>query len=313
MELEPECSSGPTLDVGLGCPRPFVGDQTMVQRIHPSAVIDPQANLASDVEIGPFCDIEAGVTIGSGSRLGARVSVKEGTQLGERNEVFEGVVLGGRPQHLQANGDFGPLLIGQGNTIRENVTIHRGLKHDSSTKLGDGNLVMVNAHIAHDCQVGNHTIIANNVMMAGHVSIDDYAYLSGAVGIHQFCRVGSYAMVGGQAHIKQDVPPFVTVDGQSSRIVGLNLIGLKRRGFDKDAILQLKAAYRVIYRQGLTWNEVLSTLERDFTTGPASTLYGFLSGGKRGFISERRTPAAATVQVPQLKTVPEAVDQRRVG
>jgi UDP-N-acetylglucosamine acyltransferase len=285
----------------------------MVPRIHPSAVIDPRARLASDVTIGPFCHVETDTTLGSGTRLGARVSVQQGTHLGAGNEVFDGAILGGRPQHLQADNEFGPLVIGDGNTLRENVTIHRGLKSDSATKLGDGNLVMVNAHIAHDCQIGSHTIIANNVMLAGHVSIDDFAYLSGAVGIHQFCRIGAYAMVGGQSHISQDVPPFVTVDGKSSRVVGLNLIGLKRRGFDRDAILQLKAAYRVIYRQGLTWNEVLSTLKREFTTGPASCLYAFLCRGQRGFISERRTPAAATLQVPQLKAVPDDADQRKVG
>ncbi len=285
----------------------------MVHRIHPSAVVDPRAELGSDVEIGPFCVVEAGVTIGSRSSLAARVSVKSGTTLGEENDVFEGVVLGGRPQHLQAHNELGPLEIGRGNTIRENVTIHRGLNGESRTRIGDGNLLMVNAHVAHDCQVGNHTIIANNVLMAGHVLIEDYAYLSGAVGIHQFCRVGAYAMVGGQAHVKQDVPPFVTVDGHASRIVGLNLIGLRRRGFDTAAILQLKAAYRVIYRQGLTWNEVLATLERDFKTGPACEFLKFLVGGTRGFISERRTPAAATVPVPQLKAVPETDDQRKAG
>ncbi len=285
----------------------------MVPRIHPTAVVDPQARLASDVVIGPFCHVEADVTIAAGTRLGARVSIKEGTRLGERNEVCDGAVLGGRPQHLQANGPLGPLSIGQGNTIRENVTIHRGLTEDSVTKLGDGNLVMVNAHIAHDCQIGNQTIIANNVMLAGHVTVEDFAYLSGAVGIHQFCRVGRYAMVGGQAHVTQDVPPFVTVDGNTSRIVGLNLIGLKRRGFDRDAILQLKAAYRVIYRQGLTWNEVLSTLKQEFPTGPASCLYEFLAVGQRGFISERRTPAAATVPVPHLQSVPDKSSHRKVG
>ena len=131
---------------------------------------------------------------------------------------------------------------------------------------------MVNAHVAHDCRVGSHTIITNNVMLAGHVTVGDYAYLSGGVGVHQFCRIGSHCMVGGQSHINKDVPPYVTVDGLSTRVVGLNVIGLKRRGFTPDEILQLKQAYRIIYRQGLTWEQVLETLSATFTVGAGSRL-----------------------------------------
>ena len=214
----------------------------MGSRIHSTAVIDPQATIGCDVSIGPFCIIEAGAVIGDGCRLAAHVVVKKGTTLGVCNEVDEYVVLGGRPQHIARHTCWGQVRIGARNMIREHVTVHGAMSADSVTVIGDENLLMVNAHVAHDCQVGNHTIITNNVMLAGHVTVGDYAYLSGGVGVHQFCRIGSHCMVGGQAHINKDVPPYVTVDGVSTRVVGLNLIGLRRRGFTAEQILELKQA-----------------------------------------------------------------------
>ncbi len=206
----------------------------------------------------------------------------------------------------------GRLIIGHSNNIRENVTMHAALKEQDSTIVGDHNLVMVNAHIAHDCQVGNHTILANNVMLAGHVTVADFAYLSGAVGVHQFCRIGAHCMVGGQARVIKDIPPYVTVDGHSTRVCGLNLIGLRRRGFTHDDIKQLKAAYRTIFRQGLTWVEVLETLERQFPTGPAAAFHEFFAGGRRGFTLERRTPPGATVPLYEpADTSP--VSLRKIG
>lgn len=263
--------------------------------IHPFALVSPDAEIADNVQIGPFCVVESGVTIGEGCVLAARVSVKEGTRIGPQNTIHEGAVLGGRPQHLKASVALGDLDIGSGNTIRENVTIHRGLRPGENTTIGDDNLIMVNAHIAHDCHIGNKAILANNVMLAGHVVIGDRAYLSGAAGVHQFCRIGQCAMVGGQAHINQDVPPFVTVDGQSSTIVGLNIIGLRRAGFTAEDILQLKQAYRLIYRGGHTWTETLRVLAETFTSGPAAEFLPFLSAGKRGFTRERRAPRSAAV------------------
>lgn len=228
------------------------------------------------------------MSIGDDCQLAHRVVVKRGTLLGAENVIHEGAVIGGVPQHLRAGSNLGELHIGDRNTIRENVTIHRSVVPGEATRVGSGNLIMVNAHIAHDCQIGNQTIIANNVMLAGHITVRDYAYLSGAVGVHQFCRIGQYAIVGGQAHIKQDVPPYVTVDGRSSLIVGLNLIGLHRHAFSPDDIAQLKAAYRLIYRSGLNWTQMLQALERQFVHGPAAEFHAFLSGGQRGFIQERR-------------------------
>lgn len=266
-------------------------------RIHPSAIVSPGASIAASVRIGPLSVVEPDVVIGEGCILESHVVIKSGTTLGSDNHVFEGTVLGGLPQHVHVPDDPGRVVIGSRNTLRENVTVHRALQPDHATVIGDDNLLMVNAHVAHDCHLGDHTIVTNNAMLAGHVTVEDRAYLSGAAAVHQFCRIGTLAMVGGQAHMVQDVPPFVTVDGLSSLVVGLNQIGLRRAGFDLAAVRQLKAAYRLIYRSGLTWTEVLRRLKSDFAEGPAARFYAFLSTTTRGIVSERRGPAGATIKI----------------
>ena len=264
---------------------------------HPSAVISPIATIGNDVQIGPFCVVEPGVTIGDGCRLASRVVVKRETTLGPNNLVFEGAVLGGLPQHVNVPESPGRLVIGCGNTIRENVTIHRALEEDDATIIGDNNTLMVNVHIAHDCRLGNNTIFANNAMLAGHVAVGDRAYLSGAAAVHQFCRIGPLAMVGGQSHINKDVPPYVTIDGLSSYVVGLNQIGLRRAGYSSEDVRQLKEAYRVIYRSGLSWNEILARLQKDYARGPAAQFYQFLATTTRGITPERRLPPGATIKL----------------
>jgi UDP-N-acetylglucosamine acyltransferase len=265
--------------------------------IHPSAFVSPSAQIGSDVQIGAFCAIDASVTIGSGSVIESRVTLKEGTVLGTNNHVFEGAVIGGLPQHVHVPEKPGRVLIGANNTIRENVTIHRALASDHATIIGDHCLMMVNSHVAHDCHLGNNVIMANNAMLAGHVHVDDRAYISGAAGVHQFCRVGTLAMVGGQAHLVQDVPPYVTVDGLSSLVVGLNKIGLRRAGYNQSAIQELMRAYRIIYRSGLPWAEILEQLRTQFPTGAAAMFYEFLSTTARGIVSERRAPPGATIKL----------------
>jgi UDP-N-acetylglucosamine acyltransferase len=277
--------------------------------IHPLAIVDPSAHIASDVQIGPFCIIEAGVTVGPGCVLESRAILKEGTTLGPNNHVFEGAILGGLPQHVHIPEKPGCVVVGANNTIRENVTIHRALAPDHATVVGNHCLLMVNCHVAHDCHLGNNVIVTNNAMLAGHVRVDDRAYISGATGIHQFCRVGTLAMVGGQAHLVQDVPPYVTVDGLSSLVVGLNKIGLRRAGYNSTTIQEIMAAYRLIYRSGLRWAEVLEQLRTHFPTGPAALFYEFLSTTARGIISERRAPPGATIK---LRDTIEAEPEVRV-
>jgi UDP-N-acetylglucosamine acyltransferase len=287
-------------------------DKVSSVSIHPLAVISPLAEIAPGAKIGPYCVIEPNVVIGPDCILENHVVVKQWTTLGPRNRVFDGAVLGGLPQHVHVPEQPGKLTIGAGNTIREHVTIHRALDEHRSTVIGDNCLLMVNAHVAHDCRIGDNVILTNNVMLAGHITVGDRAYLSGAAGVHQFCRVGALAMVGGQAHISQDVPPFVTVDGLSSLVVGLNQVGLRRAGYDPAKIRQLKEAYRVIYRSGLMWKEILEILRTQYVYGPAAAFYEFLSTTKRGIVSERRMPPGATLKIqPREAEEDEALPQRR--
>lgn len=266
-------------------------------KIHPLAVVNPHAQLGQDVEVGPFCVIEADTVIGNGSRLEARVCIRSGTRMGENNHICEGSVIGGMPQHAARPEAVGTVEIGSHNTFRENVTIHRALQPGQATIIGDHNYIMVNAHFAHDCVVGSHTIFANNSMLGGHVTVDDRAYVSGGVAVHQFSRIGRYAMVGGQAHVSRDIPPYVTVDGATTRVVGLNLVGLRRNGFTPSEVAQLKAAYRLIYRSGLQWREILHRLATEYASGPAAIFYPFFTSGKRAFVQERRGPVPATIRI----------------
>lgn len=266
-------------------------------RIHPSAIVGRHAEIGNDVSIGPFCIVEDDVSIGDNCQLAGHVVIKSGTELGRHNVISEGAVLGGRPQHLRVGEQVGRLVIGDANSIREHATIHCGLHPGAQTTVGDHNLLMVGVHVGHDACVTDHTILANNVMLAGHVLVEQRAYLSGAVGVHQYCRVGKFAMVGGQAHVNRDIPPFVTVDGAVTRVVGLNTIGLRRHGFTQDQLDQLKAAYRVIYRSSLPWSQLLAELRTRFTTGPAADFFPFLASGTRGFIPERRERAASTLRL----------------
>ena len=268
-------------------------------QIHASALVDPKAELGQNVVIGPWCMVEAGAVIGDGCRLAARSIVKGRTTLGCDNEIGEGAVIGGAAQHVHVHDPGGTLTIGSHNCIRENVTIHRGWNNDAATIVGDHNMLMVGSHVAHDCRVGNHCILVNHVLLGGHVHVDDRAYLGGASAVHQFCRIGRLAMIGGLAKITQDVPPFVMAEGAgtSSQVIGLNKVGLRRNGYTPDQILQLKEAYRVIYREGHRWDEVLAILETEFSSGPAVAYHEFFKTGKRGFVQERRISRKATLKI----------------
>jgi UDP-N-acetylglucosamine acyltransferase len=256
--------------------------------------------------------------LGDGSQLAGRVTVKSGTVLGRDNLILEGSVIGGMPQHVHMPEFPGVVAIGDGNVIRENVTVHRAMNAGMVTQIGSRCLLMVGSHVAHDCTVGDRVIITNNSMLGGHVSVDDKAYISGGVAVHQFCRVGRLAMVGGLARVTQDVPPFVTVDGRSTMVVGLNKVGLRRAGFTPQELIQLKAAYRLIYRSGLTWEEKLDVLRAQFTDGPAAEFLPFFLAGKRGFVQERRMPPGAIVRLvrdddDEDAVTPVAEAEKKVG
>jgi UDP-N-acetylglucosamine acyltransferase len=271
--------------------------ENLTVNIHPQALISPQAKLGENVTVGPFCIIEHDVVLGDHCARAGRVVIKSGTTLGAHNTVFEGAVLGGLPQHSRMPQRVGRLVIGSNNTIREHCTIHRALHEGTFTKVGDNNLLMVGTHIAHDCSVGDYIIFANNALLGGFVTVADRAFVSGAVAVHQFCRIGRLAMVGGCARVVQDVPPYVLVDGHTGLIVGLNLVGLRRNGYGAEDISQLKAAYRVIFRRGLRWADALEQLKREFHSGPAADFHPFLCQGTRGFVQERRMPPGATLKL----------------
>jgi UDP-N-acetylglucosamine acyltransferase len=261
------------------------------------AMVSPMAKIGRGVKIGPFCVVEPHVTIHDGCVLESFSVIKSGTTLGPDNHICEGAVLGGMPQHVHVPEHPGQLVIGAGNVIREYVTVHRALDEEESTVIGDNNLLMAYVHVAHDCRVGNNTIFTNAAALAGHVTIEDRAYISGGVGVHQFCRIGMLAMVGGHARITKDIPPFVTIDGQTGLVVGLNVIGLRRAGFTVDQLHQIKEAYRVIYRSGMPWADVLKQLQAQFVDGPAARYYPFLSATTRGIVPERRLPPGATIRL----------------
>jgi UDP-N-acetylglucosamine acyltransferase len=265
--------------------------------IHPTAVVSDQALLGRDVEIGPFCIVEPGVSLGDRTRLVAQVTIKSGTSVGCDNTICECAVIGGLPQHTRAPEKIGGVRIGDRNTIREHVTIHRAMHEGHDTMIGDDCLIMVGAHIAHDCLIGSRVILTNGVMLGGHVQVGDRACLGGNAAVHQFCRIGRLSMVGGCSKIVQDLPPFMLTDGSTALIVGLNRVGLQRAGFTKPEILELKAAYRVVYREGLTFNEMVETLECRFPQGLVRELAEFYRTGSRGFIQERRSPPKVALRV----------------
>ena len=272
--------------------------------IHPTAYVSPQAQIGADVEIGPFCIVEPGAKIAGGCQLLSHATIKSGTVLGSDNVVGEGTVLGGLAQHIGSPTEPGALVIGDRNVFREHVTVHRAMHAGTQTTVGDGCLLMVGSHVAHDCRVGSQVILTNGVMLGGHVEVGDRACLGGNAAVHQFCRIGRLAMVGGCTKVVQDVPPFVLTDGAGALIVGLNRVGLRRAGFDREEIQQLKDAYRLIYRQGLSFDAMVATLQQRFPTGVASEFAAFFQSGERGFVQERRSPPRVA-----LRVYPAVVDE----
>jgi len=230
--------------------------------IHPTAVIDPAARIAADVIIGPYSVVGADIEIDSGCWIGSHVVLSGTTHLGRNNRVFPFASLGTEPQDKKYSGESTRLEVGSGNTIREYVTINRGTAQDDGvTRIGDDNWIMAYVHIAHDCRIGNHTVLANNATLAGHVHIGDYVTLGGATLIHQYCHIGEQAFTAYGARINKDVPPFIMVSEGKARPRGLNVEGLKRRGYSEDRIRDLKEAYRILYRSELSLEQAVEQLK----------------------------------------------------
>ncbi len=254
--------------------------------IHPSAVISEHAQIASNVEIGPFCYVGDNVQIGEGSILKSHVVVKGHTKIGKNNQFFQFCSIGEDCQDKKYAGETTYLEIGDDNVFRESCTIHRGTTQDKSlTKIGNRNLCMVNAHLAHDCMVGSDNILANNVAVAGHVHIGDFVILGGMSAVHQFCHIGSHAFTGGGAIVLRDIPPFVMVSGLKHIPQGINSEGLKRRGFSSDDINMVKKAYKILYRQGNTFDEATQKIkELSQEHNVLTVMSEFLQSATRGII-----------------------------
>lgn len=274
--------------------------------IHPLAVVNPEARLGVGVTVGPFATIEAGAELGDFCTVASGAVIKAGVIAGCHNEFGEHAVIGGGPQHVARPAEIGRVVIGDHNVFREHATVHRAMKPDAVTSVGNHNYVMAGAHFGHDAVVGNNCIFANAALLGGHVTVEDRAFVSGAVAVHQFCRVGRLAMVGGHARVVQDVPPYMLLDGQTSCVVGLNIVGLRRSGHTAEDITELKAAYRAVYRRGLPWREVLEVLRLEFTSEAVGNLRAFLGSGSRGFTQERRAPPTPTLRL----RVPDEEDTR---
>lgn len=252
--------------------------------IHPSAIVHPKAEIAAEVEIGPFSVIGEHVKIGRGTRVGPHVVIDGWTEIGEACTIFPFASIGLVPQDLKFHGEASRVRIGSHTVIRESVTIHRGTEGGGGeTVIGDHNLLMAYAHVAHDCRVGNHVILANAATLAGHILVGDHAVVGGLTGVHQFVRIGTHSMIGGASAVPQDIPPFTSAAGNRAKLYGLNLVGLKRRGFSEERIGALKQAYRIIFRSKLTLKEALQQArEAVGTSEDACLLIDFVESSERG-------------------------------
>ncbi|SMB78033.1 acyl-[acyl-carrier-protein]--UDP-N-acetylglucosamine O-acyltransferase [Pasteurella testudinis DSM 23072] len=255
-------------------------------KIHSSAIIEDGAKIGADVVVGPFCIIGADVEIGERTVLHSHVVVRGHTKIGRDNQIFQFASIGEVNQDLKYNGEPTKTIIGDRNRIRESVTIHRGtVQGGGVTRVGDDNLLMINTHIAHDCQIKNRCILANNATLAGHVELDDFVIVGGMSAIHQFVVIGAHVMLGGGSMVSQDVPPYVMAQGNHAQPFGVNLEGLKRRGFDKPAMHAIRNVYKLIYRSGKTLEEVIPEIERIAETEASVSFFlSFFKRSTRGII-----------------------------
>ncbi len=257
--------------------------------IHPSAVIAPSAQLGPGVEVGPYTVIGPHVSIGEKTWIGPHVVIEGRTTIGHENRIFQFASVGAIPQDKKYRGEESQLIIGDGNSIREFATLHTGTAGGGMvTRIGNGNLLMNYSHVAHDCLIGNAVVLANGATLAGHVIIEDYVTVGGLVAIHQFTRIGESVLLAGGAMVSQDVPPYCIATGDRAHLNGLNLIGLKRRGFTSEEISTLKKAYRTLFAEGLPLKEAILRLREEYeATAVVSHLIAFLEESQRGVCRPR--------------------------
>jgi len=251
--------------------------------IHPSAIVHDDAQLGEDVKVGPWTMIGPGVTIGDNTEIGPRVQIERDTTIGEDCTIFTGAVLGTDPQDLKYQGEYATLEIGDRTVIREFATLNRGTAASGRTVVGSDCLLMAYSHVAHDCEIGNHVILANAVNMAGHVIIEDWVIIGGLTPIHQFVRIGAHAFVGGGSRIPQDVPPYCRAAGNPPKLYGLNTVGLERRGLSQEVRLALKRTYRMLFQGDANLSKALDRAEEEVNGVPeVRHLIQFIRGSERG-------------------------------
>ncbi|MDA8432518.1 MAG: acyl-ACP--UDP-N-acetylglucosamine O-acyltransferase [Nitrospiraceae bacterium] len=256
----------------------------MKTRIHPTAIVDPKAEIGANVEIGPFCMVKAGVEIKRGARLLSNVVVEGATVIGEDCVIYPFSSIGFPPQDLKYKGEDTRLVIGNGTIVREYVSIHRAsVGGEGATIIGDHSFLMAYVHIAHDCVIGSNVIMTNAATLAGHVLVEDFAYIGGLVAVHQFTRIGRYAMVGGFSGIGQDIPPYMIASGARAKLFGPNTIGLQRRGFSEKTINEIKKAYKILFREKRTLKDALKKVQEEFpSSSEIRHLVEFIEKNKRG-------------------------------
>lgn len=256
----------------------------MATEIHNTAIVDRKASIDEDVFIGPFCIIGGGASLKKGARLISNVIIDGNTEIGEECTVYPFTSIGLPPQDLKYKNEETGVRIGVKNTIREYTTVHRAsVGGGGITVIGDGNFLMAYVHIAHDCRIGNHTIMANAATLAGNVLVEDYAFVGGLVAVHQFTRIGAYSMVGGFSGIGQDIPPYTIASGARAKLFGLNTIGLKRHGFSDETITELKKAYKILFREKRTLKDAIKKVQTELPyTDEIKHLIEFIEKNKRG-------------------------------
>ena len=254
-----------------------------MNNIHPTAIVSPKAELADNVTVAPFTIIEDDVQIGEGTTIASNVLIADGAKIGKNVIVAHGAVISTKPQDLKFGGEKTDVSIGDNTVIREYVTINRGTVAHGTTTIGKNCLIMTYAHIAHDCIIGDNVILANSVNLAGHIEIDDFAIIGGVVPIHQFVKIGAHAMIGGGYRVPQDICPYALVGGYPLKIVGLNAIGLKRRGFDREVIKKLQQAYKFLFFSGLNTSQAVEKINAEIELIPeVQVILDFIKRSTRG-------------------------------
>jgi UDP-N-acetylglucosamine acyltransferase len=253
--------------------------------IHPTAIVDPKAELGKDITIGPFTIINEGTFIGDNVQIGSNVLIDSGTIIGKNCRIHHGAVLGSPPQDLKFGGEKTFLEIGENTVIREYATLNRGTKHRGKVTVGSNCFIMIYAHIAHDCIVGNNVILANSVNLAGHVTIEDYAIIGGVVPVHQFTKIGAHSIIGGGFRVPKDVPPYILAGGYPLRYMGLNIIGLKRRNFPENTLLILRKACRILFQSKYNTTQAVEKIKSEIEPIPEiKHLLEFIQKSERGII-----------------------------